>query len=130
MGRLTADPEVRYTQGSTPVAIARYTLAVNRRYKRQGEQEADFISCVAFGKGGEFAEKYLKKGMQISVVGRLQVSSYEKDGKRVYKTDVIVDEQYFAEGKKDAQTGAQTAKTGNNVFYPVDDSVDDDSLPF
>ena len=131
MGRLTADPEVRYTQGEKPVAVARYTLAVNRRFKRQGEQEADFISCVAFGKGGEFAEKYLRKGMQISVVGSLQVRSWDdNDGKRHWTTEVVIDEHYFAESKKASQMGAQTATTGNDGFYPVDDSVDDDSLPF
>lgn len=131
MGRLTADPEVRYTQGEKPVAVARYTLAVNRRFKRQGEQEADFISCVAFGKNGEFAEKYLKKGMMISVVGCLQVRSWDdNDGKRHWTTEVVIDEHYFAESKKTSQTGAQTATTGNDGFYPIDDSVDDDSLPF
>lgn len=101
MGRLTADPEVRYTQGEKPVAVARYTLAVNRRFKRQGEQEADFINCVAFGKAGEFAEKYLKKGMMISVVGWLQVRSWDdNDGKRHWTTEVVIDEHYFAESKK------------------------------
>lgn len=131
MGRLTKDPEVRYAQGSEPLAVARYTLAVNRRFKRQGEQEADFINCVAFGKNGEFAEKYLKKGMMISVVGWLQVRSWDdNDGKRHWTTEVVVDEHYFAESKKTSQTGAQTSTTGNDGFYPVDDSLDDDSLPF
>lgn len=131
MGRLTADPEIRYTQSGTPLAVARYTLAVNRRFKRQGEQEADFIGCVAFGKGGEFAEKYLKKGMQISVVGHLQVRNWgDNDGKRHWVTEVVIDEQYFAEGKKDAQTGAQTAKTGNDGFYPIDDNDPYSDLPF
>lgn len=131
MGRLTADPEIRYTQSGTTLAVARYTLAVNRRFKRQGEQEADFISCVAFGKGGEFAEKYLRKGMQISVVGHLQVRSWDdNDGKRHWTTEVVIDEHYFAESKKTSQTGAQTATTGNNGFYPVDENVIDEDLPF
>lgn len=83
MGRLTKDPEVRYAQGSEPLAVARYTLAVNRRFKRQGEQDADFIGCVAFGKAGEFAEKYFKKGQMVGVVGRLQVRSWDdNEGKR------------------------------------------------
>lgn len=131
MGRLTADPEVRYTHGEKPVAVARYTLAVNRRFKRQGEQEADFISCVAFGKNGEFAEKYLKKGMMISVVGWLQVRSWDdNDGKRHWTTEVVIDEHYFAESKKTSQTGAQTATTGNDGFYPVNDNDPDSDLPF
>ena len=98
MGRLTKNPEVRYSQGNEPVAVAKYTLAVNRRFKQKGKNEAetDFISCVAFGKAGEFAEKYFKKGQQISIVGRLQVSSYEdREGKRRWSTDVVVEEQYF-----------------------------------
>lgn len=131
MGRLTADPEVRYTQGEKPVAVARYTLAVNRRFKRQGEQEADFINCVAFGKNGEFAEKYLKKGMMISVVGWLQVRSWDdNDGKRHWTTEVVVDEHYFAESKKASQTGAQAATTGNDGFYPLNDNDPDSDLPF
>lgn len=131
MGRLTADPEVRYTQSGTPLAVARYTLAVNRRFKRQGEQEADFINCVAFGKNGEFAEKYLKKGIMISVVGWLQVRSWDdNDGKRHWTTEVVIDEHYFAESKKTSQTGAQAATTGNDGFYPVNDSDQDSDLPF
>ena len=104
MGRLAREPEVRYSQGTEPLAIARYTLAVNRRFKRQGEPEADFINCVAFGKTGEFAEKYFKKGQMVSVVGRLQVRSWEdNEGKKRWSTDVIVEEQYFAEGKHDSE---------------------------
>ena len=98
MGRLVKEPEVRYSQGTEPLAIARYTLAVNRRFKRQGEPEADFIPCVAFGKAGEFAEKYFKKGQMVSVVGRLQVRSWDdNESKKRWSTDVIVEEQYFAE---------------------------------
>lgn len=100
MGRLTKDPEVRYAQGSEPLAVARYTLAVNRRFKRQGEQDADFIGCVAFGKAGEFAEKYFKKGQMVGVVGRLQVRSWDdNEGKRHWTTEVVVEEQHFAESR-------------------------------
>jgi len=99
-GRLVADPEVRYSQGTEPIAIARYRLAVDRRFKREGEQGADFIPCVVFGKPAEFAEKYFKKGMKIGVVGRIQTGSYtNNDGQKVYTTDVIVEEQEFAESK-------------------------------
>ena len=100
MGRLARDPEVRYSQGAEPLAVARYTLAVNRRFKSQGEQDADFIGCVAFGKAGEFAEKYFKKGQMVSIVGRLQVRSWDdNEGKKRWSTDVVVEEQYFAESK-------------------------------
>lgn len=101
MGRLTRDPEVRYTQGSEPMAVARYTLAVNRRVRKDdGSQEADFINIVAFRKAGEFAEKYFRQGMRVLVSGRIQTGSYtNKDGQRVYTTDVIVDEQEFADTK-------------------------------
>lgn len=158
MGRLAREPEVRYSQGTEPLAIARYTLAVNRRFKRQGEPEADFINCVAFGKTGEFAEKYFKKGQMVSVVGRLQVRSWEdNEGKKRWSTDVIVEEQYFAEGKHDSEKngGSKPAPEQNRPaaaqsrpatapnkpakqmglaeqegFYPIDESVEDDDLPF
>ena len=108
MGRLTRDPEVRYTQGEQPMAIARYSLAVDRRFARnnqEGQQTADFISCVAFGKNGEFAEKYLHKGTKIVVEGRIQTGSYtNKDGVKVYTTDIVVESQEFAESKN-AQSG-------------------------
>mgnify|MGYP000156624281 CR=1 FL=1 len=109
MGRLTADPEVRYTQGENPMAVARYTLAVNRRFKRNSEQEADFIRCIAFGKQAEFVEKYLKKAIQILIVGRIQTGSYTKDGVKVYTTDVVVEEHNFTESK-----GSQN-RSGNNA---------------
>src|SRR5574344_1715654 len=100
-GRLTRDPEVRYSSGNTQTAIARYSLAVDRRFKRDGdEQTADFINCVVFGRGAEFAEKYLRKGTKIAVTGRIQTGSYtNKDGVKVYTTDVVVEEQEFAESK-------------------------------
>ena len=103
MGRLTRDPEVRYSQGETPLAIARYTLAVDRRQARSNngdEQTADFINCVAFGRTGEFAERYLRKGTKIAVTGRIQTGSYtNKDGVRVYTTEVVVDEHEFCESR-------------------------------
>lgn len=107
MGRLTRDPEVRYSQGENQTAIARYSLAVNRRFKREGDPEADFINCVAFGKQAEFAEKYLKKGTKMTITGRIQTGSYtNKDGVKVYTTDVIVEEQEFAESKAAAENHA------------------------
>ena len=141
MGRLTRDPEVRYSQGAEPLAVARYTLAVNRRFKRQGEQEADFIGCVAFGKAGEFAEKYFKKGQLVSVIGRLQVRSWDdNEGKKRWSTDVVVEEQYFAESKSsfESRTGSAAASPSqgggqapsNDGFYPIGESVEDDDLPF
>lgn len=101
MGRLTRDPEVRYTQGENQMAVARYTLAVDRRFNRNNDENtADFISCVAFGKSGEFAERYLRKGTKIAVTGRIQTGSYtNKDGVKVYTTDVVVEDQEFAESK-------------------------------
>lgn len=100
MGRLTADPEVRYTEGENSMAIARYTLAVDRRFKKEGDTTADFIRCTVFAKGAEFAEKYLHKGTKITVAGRIQTGSYENaEGQKIYTTDVVVEEQEFAESK-------------------------------
>ena len=100
MGRLTRDPDVRYSQGERATAVARYTLAVNRRFKRDGEPDADFVNCVAFGRAGEFAEKYFRQGIKIVISGRIQTGSYtNKDGIKVYTTDVIVEEQDFCESK-------------------------------
>lgn len=133
MGRLTKDPEVRYTQSGEPMAIARYTLAVNKRFKKQGEADADFIPCVAFGKQGEFAEKYLAKGRQIAVVGRLQVRNWEdNEGKKRVTTEVVVEEHYFAESKSDKSDKPQSKKQDSDAegFYPIDDSVEDEDLPF
>ena len=147
MGRLVKEPEVRYSQGAEPIAVARYTLAVNRRFKRQGEPEADFINCVAFGKTGEFAEKYFKKGQLVAITGRLQVRSWDKDGERRYATEGIIEEQHFAESKKDSGEGKAAAAQSRPAtapnkpakqmglaeqegFYPIDESVEDDDLPF
>ena len=107
MGRLTRDPEVRYSAGESGTAIARYTLAVDRRFKRDGEATADFISCVSFGRTAEFAEKYFRQGLKVLVAGRIQTGSYTNNsGQKVYTTDVIVEEQEFAEGKNSSQQGA------------------------
>lgn len=133
MGRLTWEPEVRYSNGAEPLAVARYTLAVNRRFKRKDEPEADFIPCVAFGKSGEFAEKYFKKGQMVSIVGRLQVRSWEdNEGKKRWTTEVIVEEQDFAESKKNSNAAApkEGGQAPADGFYPIDESVEDDDLPF
>ena len=135
MGRLTKDPEVRYTQSGEPMAIARYTLAVNKRFKKQGEADADFIPCVAFGKQGEFAENYLAKGRQIAVVGRLQVRNWEdNEGKKRVTTEVVVEEHYFAESKSDKNDKIDKPQkkqdSDTDGFYPIDDNVEDEDLPF
>ena len=137
MGRLVRDPEVRYSQGNEPKAVARYTLAVNRRFKQQGQPDADFINCVSFGKAGEFTERYFKKGQMVSVVGRLQVRSWDdNEGKKRWSTDVVVEEQYFAEGKNSnagnsASGNAQTdASAPSDGFYPIDEEIDESDLPF
>lgn len=128
IGRLAADPEVKYMQNEKQTAVARYRLAVDRRFHKEGEPDADFISCVAFGKNGEFAEKYLSKGMKIAVVGRITTGSYEKDGQKVYTTDVVVEEHEFCEGKASngmQQTASQSSPSG---FTAV--PATDDDLPF
>jgi len=101
IGRLTKDPEIRYSQSAEPLAIARYTLAVNRKFKREGEPDADFVGCVSFGKAAEHAEKFYKKGMQIAVVGRIQVRSYDdpNSGQRRWSTEVVVEESEFTESR-------------------------------
>lgn len=132
MGRLTCDPEVRYSQGAQPLAIARYTLAVDRRGSKQGEQSADFINCIAFRKSGEFAQKYLHQGTKIVVTGRIQTGSYtNRDGQKVYTTDVVVEEQEFAESKKNTQPAPEPAPAGGyEGFMNIPDNVEDEGLPF
>lgn len=138
IGRLTRDPDVRYSQGEKSTAVARYTLAVDRRFKREGDQTADFIGCVAFGKNGEFAEKYLRQGIKIAVTGHIQTGSYtNRDGQKVYTTDVVVEEQEFAESKKAAEensgSGNQNSGTspepGSDGFMNIPDGIDEE-LPF
>ena len=139
MGRLTRDPDVRYTQGENSTCIARYTLAVDRRTKREGQDSADFIPCVAFGRSGEFVEKYLKKGTKMGVVGRIQTGSYtNKDGVKVFTTEVVVEEQEFAESKGSQNSAGNTQQTTQQAAQPSDqldgfmnipDGIDDE-LPF
>lgn len=138
MGRLTRDPEVRYSQGEQATAIARYTLAVDRRFKRDGDQTADFIGCVAFGKLGEFAEKYLRKGTKVVVTGRIQTGSYtNKDGQKVYTTDVVVEECEFAESKNAAGDSSgftpsdrpSPSSAAGDGFMNIPDGIDEE-LPF
>ena len=122
MGRLTRNPEVRYSQGEKATCVAKYTLAVNRRFHRESEQDADFINCVAFGKQGEFAEKYLKQGTKIVISGRIQTGSYtNRDGVKVYTTDVVIEEQEFAESKKAAETSSTPQNTQGVKSNPEDD---------
>ena len=129
MGRLARDPEVHYTQGNEPTAIARYTLAVDRRVKREGEQSADFIGVVAFGRAAEFAEKYCHKGTKLLVTGRIQTGSYtNRDGNKVYTTDVIAEEQEFCESKKTTEEDAP--KTDADGFMNVPEGIDENELPF
>lgn len=137
MGRLTRDPEVRYSSGENQMAIARYTLAVDRKFNRNAEdQNADFIGCVAFGRSGEFAEKYFRKGIKIAITGRIQTGSYtNKDGQKVYTTEVVVEEQEFAESKNASGGGGNTAdggmhgSTAGDGFMNIPDGIDEE-LPF
>jgi len=146
MGRLTRDPELRYSKSSTPVAVTRYSLAVNRQFKREGQPDADFINIVAFGNAGEFSSKYFKKGQMVSVVGRLQISTVDDgNGNKRYFTDVIAEEQHFAESKASFEAHSGAVARPNNQpnnfsapakeqkpaegFFPIDDNMDDD-LPF
>ena len=146
MGRLTKDPEIRYTGTGEPIAIARYTIAVNRPYKKDGQAQADFINVVSYRKAAEFIEKYFKKGQMIAIVGRLQVRSWaDSEGKRHWSTEVITDEIHFAGGKNENGSATQEAAaqqtapaapqsvvypTADSGFYPVDESIEDDDLPF
>ena len=141
MGRLTRDPEIRYSQGNNTLAIVRYSLAVERRFKRDGEeQQADFINCVAFGKSGEFAQKYFHQGIKVIVIGRIQTGSYtNKDGQKVYTTDVLVEEQEFAESKavaiKNGISCMQEVSSKPELMHMANSGVDipnavDEELPF
>lgn len=132
IGRLTKDPDIRYSQGDNPTAIARYTLAVDRRGKKvEGQPSADFINCVAFGKNAEFAEKYLHKGIKIAVTGRIQTGSYtNKDGQKVYTTEIVVDSSEFVESKGSAETNGQPEPIDSpEGFMSVPEGIED-SLPF
>ena len=135
MGRLTREPEVRYSTGENAMAIARYSLAVDRRFKRDGEPTAAFINCVVFGKGAEFAEKYLQKGTKIAITGRIQTGSYtNKDGVKVYTTDVVVEEQEFAESKSTSESSSKEHAPRQNHgsedgFMDIPDGSNEE-LPF
>ena len=141
MGRLTKDPEVRYSQGANATAVCRYSIAVDRRFKREGEPDADFFNCTVFGKGAEFAEKYLKQGTKIVITGRIENDNYtNKDGQKVYGTRILVEEQEFAESKNAAggnggsfgnaaSAPAPAASTAGEGFMNIPDGVDEE-LPF
>ena len=132
MGRLTRDAEIRSSQGGNPTTIARYTLAVDRRFKRDNEQNADFIGCVAFGKSAEFAEKYFRQGIMVVVTGRIQTGSYtNKDGQKVYTTDVVVEDQEFAESKATSQQNQKNNApvSDSDGFMNIPDGIDEE-MPF
>ena len=130
IGRLVREPEIRYSQGASSTCIARYTLAVDRKFKQEGQPTADFINCIAFGKLGEFAEKYLNKGVKIAVTGRIQTGSYtNKDGQKVYTTDVVVEEQEFCESKSQSNSQPQPAQSNDNSWMNIPDGIED-SFPF
>lgn len=148
LGRLTADPEVRYSQSAEPLAVVRYSLAVQKRFRREGEPDADFINCVAFGKTGEFAEKYFKKGQMVGICGRIQTRSWDdqQTGQKRYSTEVVIEDQYFAESKAsfenrsnqgfDQNQGYASGPPNSNIsnepsgFSVIAENVDDDDLPF
>lgn len=129
-GRLTKEPEVRYSQGQNPTAVAKYTLAVDRKFKQDGQPTADFINCVAFGKNGEFAEKYLHKGTKIIVEGRIQTGSYtNKDGQKVYTTDVVVEAHDFCESRSNNNQPNNAPAPNSDGFMNIPDGIDTE-LPF
>lgn len=149
MGRLTRNPDIRYSQGENSMAVARFTIAVDRRFKREGAQTVDFISCVAFGKTAEFFERYVKQGTKLCVEGRIQTGSYERNGQKVYTTDVVVENAEFAESKaasSSAQAPAPAAaaapqaqpqqyqqpapEAASEGFMSIPDGLEDEGLPF
>lgn len=134
MGRLTRDPEVRYTEGDNPTMIARYTLAVDRKFKRDGEPTADFIRCIVFGRAAEFTEKYLQKGIKVVISGRIQTGSYtNKEGVKVYTTDIVVEEQDFAESKAVSEQNRENYNSGESAgsdgFINVPEGLEEE-FPF
>ena len=142
VGRLTRNPETRYSQGENPTAISRYTLAVDRRFKREGQPDADFIRCVAFGRSGEFADRYFTQGMRVAVSGRIQTGSYtNRDGVKVYTTEVVVEDQEFAQSRSEnsaapmgsapasAAPAAQPAGDPGDDFMNIPEGIDEE-LPF
>ncbi len=136
MGRLTRDPEVRYTTTNNTL-VCTFSLAVNRRFKQEGQPDADFINIVAWSKTGEFCSKYFKKGQQVAVIGRMQTRSYDdKDGKRVYVTEVVADETYFADSRREGEGASAGSFSGVDAPFNVQEGasdftpVTDDDLPF
>ena len=130
IGRLTRDVEMRYSSNNNNTAVARYTLAVNRQYKREGEQEADFLRCIAFGKTAELAERYLAKGMKVAVEGRIQTGSYtNREGQKVYTTDIVVERQEFLEKRTNDSPAAPDTPYDENNFMDIPDGIDEE-LPF
>ena len=130
IGRVVRDAEIRYSQGANTTCVARYTLAVDRKFKQEGQPTADFINCIAFGKLGEFAEKYLHKGTKIAVTGRIQTGSYKnKDGSTVYTTDVVVEEQEFCESKSQQNNNEPKPAPSDDGFMNIPDGIGDE-LPF
>lgn len=143
MGRLVKDPETTYSKGAEPLAVTRYTLAVNKKFKREGEPDADFIPCVVFGKAAEFSRDYFKKGLMVSIVGRIQINTWtDQNNQKHWSTDVVVEEQFFAESKSSFEASRGSNKESSNKDAPqafnnepdgftnVENSVDDDDLPF
>lgn len=145
MGRLIQDPELRYSQGEEPIAVASYVLAVDRRGRKEGQgQTADFLRCIVFGRGAEFADKYFQKGQRVLISGRIQTGSYtNREGQKVYTTDIVVDNQEFADSKGAGGEGNVNYQTGNpqgsgkenggasdEGFMNIPDGVEDEGLPF
>ena len=135
VGRLTRNPETMYTHGDSPTAISRYTLAVDRRYKKEGQPDADFIRCVALGRAGEFAERYFTQGMRVAISGRIQTGSYtNRDGVKVYTTEVVAEDQEFAQNKNEGHAQpAQPTQTRQPKQETIDEwqnLPDDEVLPF
>ena len=133
IGRLVKDPEIRYSQGTNPTAIARYTLAVDRKFKQEGQPTADFINCLAFGKRAEFLEKYCKKGTKLVVEGSWQTGSYtNKDGQKVYTNECLIENCEFAESKNASSENNQNpapSNTSSDGFMNIPDGIDEE-LPF
>lgn len=148
-GRLTRDPEVRYSQGAEPVAVVRISVAVNRRFKREGEPDADFINCIAFGKTGEFISKYFSKGRMIGISGNIRTNSWtDTSGQKRYSTEVYIEEAEFLESKASFEASQQGRENfssqppsykntqpvanqpASDDFYSIESDVDDDNLPF
>ena len=125
MGRITKDIDLRFSQAAEPLAVAKFGLAVAKKFKRQGEPEVDFFNCVAFGKTAENINNFFSKGKMIFIIGSLKTGNYEKDGRKIYTTDIVVDEFFFTGEKKE-----ETPKPSNGDFFAIDENLDDEDLPF